>query len=32
MKHVVEPGDFSIMLGTSSRDEDLHKLTLQVTK
>ena len=32
MKHVVEPGDFSIMIGTSSRDEDLHKLTLQVTK
>jgi beta-glucosidase len=32
MKHVVEPGDFSVMIGTSSRDEDLHKLTLQVTK
>jgi beta-glucosidase len=32
MKHVVEPGDFEIMIGTSSRDEDLHKLTLQVTK
>ena len=32
MKHVVEPGDFSIMVGTSSRDADLQKLTLQVTK
>jgi beta-glucosidase len=32
MKHVVEPGDFSIMIGNSSRDADLHKLTLQVTK
>ncbi|HUB20612.1 MAG TPA: glycoside hydrolase family 3 N-terminal domain-containing protein [Acidobacteriaceae bacterium] len=32
MKHVVEPGDFSIMVGTSSRDEDLGKLTLTVTK
>ncbi len=32
MKHVVEPGDFEIMIGTSSRDADLHKLTLQVTK
>jgi beta-glucosidase len=32
MKHVVEPGDFSIMIGTSSRDQDLQKLTLQVTK
>jgi beta-glucosidase len=32
MKHVVEPGDFEIMIGNSSRDADLHKLTLQVTK
>ena len=32
MKHVVEPGDFEIMIGTSSRDQDLHKLTLTVTK
>ena len=31
-KHVVEPGEFSVMIGTSSRDEDLQKLTLQVTK
>jgi beta-glucosidase len=30
MKHVVEPGDFEIMIGTSSRDEDLQKLILQV--
>ncbi len=32
MKHTVEPGDFEIMIGTSSRDEDLQKLILQVTK
>jgi len=32
MKHVVEPGDFEIMVGTSSRDSDLTKLKLQVTK
>ena len=32
MKYVVEPGDFSIMIGTSSRDEDLKKLTLTVTE
>jgi beta-glucosidase len=32
MKYVVEPGDFEIMVGTSSRDADLQKLTLQVTK
>ena len=32
MKHAVEAGDFEIMIGNSSRDEDLHKLTLQVTK
>jgi beta-glucosidase len=32
MKYVVEPGDFAIMIGNSSRDADLHKLTLQVTK
>ena len=32
MKYVVEPGDFEIMIGNSSRDADLHKLTLQVTK
>ena len=31
MKHVVEPGDFEIMVGTSSRDSDLTKLTLRVT-
>jgi beta-glucosidase len=32
MKYVVEPGDFEIMVGNSSRDVDLQKLTLQVTK
>jgi beta-glucosidase len=32
MKFVVEPGDFEIMVGNSSRDADLQKLTLQVTK
>ena len=28
---VVEPGEFAIMVGTSSRDEDLRTLTLHVT-
>jgi beta-glucosidase len=32
MKFVVEPGDFEIMVGTSSRDADLQKMILQVTK
>ena len=32
MKYVVEPGDFEIMVGNSSRDADLTKLKLQVTK
>jgi beta-glucosidase len=32
MKYVVEPGDFELMIGNSSRSEDLTKLTLQVTK
>ncbi|MGA9585245.1 MAG: fibronectin type III-like domain-contianing protein, partial [Terracidiphilus sp.] len=32
LKYVVEPGDFEIMVGTSSRDSDLTKLKLQVTK
>jgi beta-glucosidase len=31
MKYVVEPGDFEIMIGTSSRDSDLTKLNLRVT-
>jgi beta-glucosidase len=31
MKYVVEPGDFEIMVGTSSRDVDLHKVILQVS-
>jgi len=32
MKYVVEPGDFAIMLGNSSRDEDLQKVVLRVTR
>jgi beta-glucosidase len=32
MKYVVEPGDFDILVGTSSRDKDLIKLKLVVTK
>jgi len=31
MKYVVEPGDFELMVGNSSRNEDLKKLTLNVT-
>ena len=30
MKFVVEPGDFEIMIGSSSRDEDLTKIILTV--
>ncbi|RNC83904.1 MAG: beta-glucosidase [Balneola sp.] len=30
MNYVVEPGEFDIMIGNSSRDEDLTKLTLTV--
>ncbi len=30
MKYVVEPGDFEIMVGSSSRDEDLQKIVLHV--
>ena len=32
MKYVVEPGDFEIMVGNSSRDSDLQKVILAVTK
>lgn len=32
MKYTVEPGDFELMVGNSSRDADLKKLILQVTK
>ncbi|HTR43699.1 MAG TPA: glycoside hydrolase family 3 N-terminal domain-containing protein [Pseudomonadales bacterium] len=32
MKYTVEPGDFAIMVGNSSRDSDLQKLILTVTK
>lgn len=31
MQYVVEPGTFTLMIGTSSRDEDLHTLSLRVT-
>jgi beta-glucosidase len=31
MKYVVEPGDFEIMVGNSSRDSDLQKVVLTVT-
>lgn len=30
MKHVVESGEFEIMVGNSSRDQDLQKITLRV--
>jgi beta-glucosidase len=30
MKYVVEPGEFEIMIGTSSQDSDLQKVVLQV--
>jgi beta-glucosidase len=32
MKYVVEPGEFEIMVGSSSRDCNLQKVTLTVTK
>jgi beta-glucosidase len=32
MNYVVEPGDFEIMVGNSSRDDDLRKVLLTVTK
>ena len=30
MKYVVEPGEFEIMVGNSSRDQDLQKVILRV--
>jgi beta-glucosidase len=30
MKYVVEPGEFEIMVGNSSRDQDLQKIMLRV--
>jgi len=30
MKYVVEPGEFEIMIGSSSRDQDLQKIVLRV--
>jgi beta-glucosidase len=32
MKYTVEPGDFEIMVGTSSRDADLQKVVLRVVE
>jgi beta-glucosidase len=32
MKYTVEPGDFEIMVGTSSRDADLQKVVLRVAE
>ena len=32
MKYVVEPGEFEIMVGNSSRDDDLQKVILTVAK
>jgi beta-glucosidase len=32
MNYVVEPGEFEIMVGHSSRDEDLRRTMLIVTK
>jgi beta-glucosidase len=32
MKFVVEPGEFEIMVGNSSRDVDLQKIVLQVDR
>jgi beta-glucosidase len=32
MNYVVEPGEFDILVGTSSRNEDLQKTTLTVQK
>jgi beta-glucosidase len=31
MNYVVEPGEFDIMVGNSSRDEDLQVIQLKVT-
>jgi len=32
MKYVVEPGEFEILVGNSSRDQDLQQVNLTVTK
>lgn len=32
MKYTVEPGEFDILVGTSSRDADLQKVRLTVTR
>jgi beta-glucosidase len=31
MKYVIEPGEFEILVGTSSREGDLQKVILTVT-
>ena len=30
MEYIVEPGEFEVMVGSSSRDEDLQKIILKV--
>jgi beta-glucosidase len=32
MRYAVEPGDFELMIGNSSRDTDLQRIRLQVTR
>jgi beta-glucosidase len=32
MEYVVEPGDFAVMVGNSSRDEDLQQVILRVNR
>jgi beta-glucosidase len=32
LRYVVEPGEFDILVGSSSRDADLQKVVLTVTK
>jgi beta-glucosidase len=32
LRYVVEPGEFDILVGNSSRDADLQKVVLTVTK
>jgi beta-glucosidase len=32
MNYVVEPGEFAIMVGTSSQESDLHSVMLRVEK
>ena len=32
MRYVVEPGEFALMVGTSSRDEELRTVKLRVVR